>query len=222
MTWNRKIALWLGAGIGVVLLTASCSVLKLVSGTSDRLSYYPLAVGDEWEYRLVTTFGRGPRLDTTTLATYHHRITGTVKLASGEPMLLHVWNSQVTLRDTALPESSFSQAETTYYRRSRNAVYRYLTREDKPDSILLLPLEMDRRWESNGIRYWVSGREDVTVDGNTYPGCWRIQTTPADDANPLNVWFGRGLGLVRMVNERDFSGHKMRTDYYLVRATIRD
>ena len=81
---------------------------------------------------------------------------------------------------------------------------------------------MDQRWVSNDVKYWVSAREDVTIDGRTYPECWRIQSLTPNDPSPLIVWFARGVGLVRMVNERDISGHKMRTDYYLLNSEIRD
>jgi hypothetical protein len=215
-------AFFLLAGFATLVLVSGCSVLKFALGTSERNSYYPLSVGDAWEYRLVTTFNRGQRWDTTTLGTYRHRVIRAVNLADGKPALMRVWESQVTLRDTALPESTFAEAETTYYRRMKNAVYRYLTLQDSPDSILLLPIEIDQRWKSKDVDYWVAAREDVVIDGKSYQDCWCIQSRPTNDLFPLRVWFTKGVGLVRMISERELSGKRMKTDYYLVRAEIKD
>jgi hypothetical protein len=189
--------------------------------SSSRDSYFPLAAGSEWEYRLVTTFERSNRVDTTTIAFYRHRIVGGTTLADGRPAWIRVWESQVTLRDTVLPESSFVEAETTYFRATKHAIYRYLKPDSKPDSILLLPMAIDQRWQSEGIVYWVAGKEDVTIDGRNYPECWLLHSGPPPELSPMKTWFARGVGLVRMASDRIFSGKHLRTEYYLVRAEIK-
>jgi hypothetical protein len=203
------------------LLLAGCGLVRLAGIRPDRNSYFPLAVGDQWDYRLVTTVERGDRLDTTTVATYEHRITGTAKLADGKPAFVRIWESQVTLHDSALPESTFSQSETTYLRRTGQAVYRYPSRASPPDSILLLPIQIDQQWESNGVGYHVMGRDDVQIEDQTYTSCWRIKTSTSADPNPINTWLAPGVGLVRLKDDRNVAGRQMHTDYYLTQADIR-
>ena len=207
--------------LACLLFFSGCATLHLFVGGSDRGSYFPLAVGDEWEYRLVTTAERGTRSDTTTIATYEHRIIGTTRLADGKPAYVRVWISEVTLRDTLLPDSSFSQTETTYLRRSASAVYRYVNRQSRPDSILLLPPRIDQRWTSEGVSFWVAAREDLQIVDQSYPDCWRIKSGPVDDPVPSLTWFARGYGLVRLLSDRTVAGKHLRTDYYVTDAKIR-
>jgi hypothetical protein len=160
-------------------------------------------------------------LDTTTLADYHNRIVGTRKLADGRTAYVRVWTSNVTLRDSGIGDSSFSQADTTFFRRSSRWVYRYQTPDGPPDSILALPPEIDQKWRSGGINYWVAAREDVTLGDRRYPDCWRLKMTEENSVNSSNGWFAQGFGLVRLVTEQTFGNRKLRTDYFLTSAVIK-
>jgi len=200
----------------VLGLTGCASFLE-----PEHRSWFPLRVGNEWDYALVSTVEQNGRLDTTTTATYHHAITGTAKLAHGQPVFTRVWNSDVTLRDSGMSDSSFSQSETTYFRRTKRWVYRYLTPASPPDSILQLPPEMDQKWRSEGVYYWVAARDDIRAGDRLYPRCWRLTTTEGKDPSSSNAWFAPGFGLVRMSTERTFGTKKLRTDYFLTRAGIR-
>jgi hypothetical protein len=201
----------------LVLLLTGCA---LFTG-SERHSWFPLRVGNEWDYALVSTVEQDGRLDTTTTAVYRHAITGAGRLADGQSAFIRVWDSEVTLRDSGLADSSFSQTETTYFRRTKRWVYRYLTPASPPDSILQLPPELDQKWRSEGVYYWVAARDDIRVGERLYPRCWRLTTTEGKDPSSSNAWFAPGLGLVRMASERTFGTKKLRTDYFLTRAAIR-
>ena len=152
------------------LLLAGCAGLRSLLSSPERTSWFPLSVGNRWDYRLVSTVEENGRLDTTTIADYHHVITGTRKLAGGQPAFIRVWTSNVTLLDSGTVDSSFSQTETTYFRRSNRWVYRYQALGGAPDSILALPPEMDQKWRSGGLYYWVAAREDVIIGDEQYPG----------------------------------------------------
>lgn len=206
---------------GFVLLLAGCAGLSSLLSGPARASWFPLAVGNRWEYRLVSTVEQNGRLDTTTLAEYHHAIVGTRKLADGRSAYVRVWTSDVTLRDSGIVDSTFSQAETTFFRRSPHWVYRYESLSDSPDSILGLPPELDQKWRSGGLYYWVAAREDITLDGQQYPGCWRLTMTEENSSNSSNGWFAQGFGLVRLVTEQTFGNRKLRTDYYLTSAVVK-
>jgi hypothetical protein len=206
---------------GFILLLAGCAGLRSMLGGSERTSWFPLRMGNQWDYRLVSTVEENGRLDTTTTADYHHEITGTRKLAGGQPVFVRVWTSTVTLRDSGIVDSSFSQTETTYFRRSNRWVYRYQALNGPPDSILALPPELDQKWRSGGLYYWVAAREDIVIGGRRYPDCWRLTMTEEKSPNSSNGWFARGFGLVRLVTERSFGDRKLRTDYYLTNAEIR-
>jgi hypothetical protein len=223
MVWHKASGLRHEAifATGMALLLSGCAALRQFDARSARESYFPLATGDEWEYRLITTVDRGTRQDTTTVAVYEHRITGTAKLADGKPAFIHVWESRVTLRDGLLPDSTFSQSETTWLRKTSSAVYRYLSPNDKPDSILLLPLQIDQRWRSSDVSYWVAGREDLQLEDQFFAGCWRVKSGPVDDPAPSLTWFAKGVGLVRLYSERALAGKRIRTDYFLVSSQIR-
>jgi hypothetical protein len=201
----------------LVLLVTGCAVFT----GSERHSWFPLRVGNEWDYALVSTMGQDGRLDTTTTGVYRHAITGLGRLADGRPAFVRVWNSEVTLRDSGMADSSFSQSETTYFRRTKRWVYRYLTPASPPDSILQLPPELDQKWRSEGVSYWVAAREDVNAGGRLYPRCWRLTTTEGNDASSSNAWFAPGFGLIRMATERTFGTKKLRTDYFLTAAKIK-
>jgi len=201
----------------IALLFTGCSMF---SGP-ERTSWFPLRVGNEWEYHLVSTMEQDGQTDTTTTAIYRHRVTGTRKLENGAPVFTRVWDSNVTLRDSGLADSSFSQSETTYLRRTKRWVYRHLTLNAPPDSILGLPPELDQKWQSAGIFYWIAGREDISVGGRQYPRCWRLKMTEVNSPNSSVAWFARGFGLVRLATERTFGTKKLRTDYFLTGAVIR-
>lgn len=218
----RGFALAALLGFGMVLLFVNCSVVRLVFSGGERNSYYPLSIGSAWEYHLVTTVEAEGKTDTTTRGVYHQRIVQPVTLADGKPAVMRVWNSSITLCSPGLPESSFTQAETSYYRKTASAVYRYQTLQDTPDSVLLLPIQLDQRWLSKDVSYWVSAIEDVTVGGKTWQDCWCIQSRAIGSQGIMKAWIARGAGLVRLFTEREFSGKKMITDYFLVRADIRD
>jgi hypothetical protein len=201
----------------ITLLFTGCSMF---SGP-ERSSWFPLRVGNEWEYHLVSTMEQDGRTDTTTTAVYRHRIAGTRKLENGSPVFTRVWDSNVTLRDSGLADSSFSQSETTYLRRTKRWVYRYLTPSAPPDSILGLPPELDQKWQSAGIFYWIAAREDISIGGRQCPRCWRLKMTEVNSPNSSVAWFARGFGLVRLATERTFGTKKLRTDYFLTQARIR-
>jgi hypothetical protein len=204
--------------VAVLIFAAGCASLNRLLAPPETNSYFPLAENDEWDYRLVTTMTQAGRTDTTTVADYRHRITGRTKMADGRPAFIRVWTAQVTLHDSSLGESTFTQAETSYFRRTRSAVNRYATRSSAADSILLFPVQIDRQWTSGDVDYWVKSRDDITVGGRTYPECWRVQAKPRGQTLSMNVWFARGAGMVRMTSERTFGDRRLFTDYFLTRA----
>jgi hypothetical protein len=211
---------------GFLLLLAGCAGLRSLLAGLERTSWFPLKIGNRWEYRLVSTVELNGWLDTTTVADYHHEIVGTHKLADGRPAFVRVWTSNVRLKGSGAGEqgsgdSVFSQTETTYFRRSNRWVYRYQAPEGPPDSIFGLPPELDQKWRSNGLYYWIAAREDVTLDGRQYLGCWRVTMTEEDTPNSSNGWFASGFGLVRLVTERTFGDRRLRTDYYLTSAAVK-
>ena len=203
------------------LVLAGCAGLRSMLAGSERASWFPLRMGNRWEYRLASTVEQNGRLDTTTVADYHHEIVGTRKLAGGQPAFVRVWTSNVTLRDSGIADSSFSQAETTFFRSTPHWVYRYEALSSPPDSILALPPELDQKWRSGGLYYWVAAREDIVIGGRRYPDCWRLTMTEENSPNSSNAWFARGFGLVRLVTERSFGDRKLRTDYFLTGAAIK-
>jgi hypothetical protein len=206
---------------GFILLLAGCAGLRSLLAGSERTSWFPLSMGNQWDYRLVSTVEENGRLDTTTTADYRHEITGTRKLAGGQPAFVRVWTSNVTLRDSGIVDSSFSQTETTYFRRSNRWVYRYQALDGPPDSLLALPPELDQKWRSGGLYYWVAAREDIVIGGRRYPNCWRLTMIEESSPSSSNGWFAQGFGLVRLVTERSFGDRKLRTDYYLTNAIIK-
>ena len=190
----------------LVLLFTGCAVFT----GSERHSWFPLRVGNEWDYALVSTMEQDGRLDTTTTAVYRHAITGAGRLANGQPAFVRVWNSEVTLRMgtplggmSPLADSSFSQSETTYFRRTKRWVYRYLTPASQPDSILELPPELDQKWRSGGVYYWVAAREDVNIGGRLYPRCWRLTTTEGKDPELLKCLVRPGIRTGQNVHRTD-------------------
>jgi hypothetical protein len=201
--------------VACCLSLVGCAGLRLFQGNPESASYFPLRVGDEWDYRLVTFVTLDGTTDTTTVGEYHHAIVGKCLLADSQPAFIRVWTSQVTLRNPGLKDSTFSETETTYLRRTGSAVYRYFSRDDRPDSVLLLPVAIDRQWNSRNVRYWVMAREDITAGGQFYPESWRVKTTSLDNGAVSNTWFCRGKGMVRFASDREFSGKKLHTEYWL-------
>ena len=160
-------------------------------------SYWPLRVGNVWQYELRTaqvTAAEVPPADRTT-----HRIVGTEVLANKEWFQDQVvsWHSSAGVSDPNATTTTVLLRETTagvyYYDELTGAGLPFVDKAATVGGHWPAPASLPYTWDLLDIN------ASITVPANTYTGCWRIvmhvpQTGAADQL--WERWFKQGVGLI--------------------------
>lgn len=151
------------------------------------VAYYPLTVGDIWNYEVTMTW-EDP--DTTMVITgdLRAKITDETQLDNGTDVFEQVvaWT---------LDGSSF--VDTNYIEETDAAIISY-DRKDGTDpfTLLELPIEDGNTWIVNTTTTAVVlGKQDVSVPAGEYDNCWEIAYIISDDTT--YVYFAEDVGEVK-------------------------
>ena len=169
-----------------------CAALVLVSCTKKTADYFPLNIGNKWDYSFKITTKGNPQVSTMSYNILSKAVVGT--------------NEYYKFESTFGWMPLDNNKSTDYYRESDNGIVIKTPDEKKNDELIVLPspLEKGKQWESNNQngkkKYTVTNFEPITVGDKTYSDCVKIdyeQTGPGGtDAG--YYYFAKDVGLVKI------------------------
>ncbi|MDH4211786.1 MAG: hypothetical protein OEV79_10120 [candidate division WOR-3 bacterium] len=171
----------------IFILLTSIAIFLINCGGEEEENYYPLSIGNEWNYEVTMTVDI-PDTSYTFTGDSQDRIVGTTQLAGG--MSVFEFATAITL-------NGYSGNDTFYIRGTDTAVYLYETLDDTlPDTYLEFPIENGRTWIVNSAETAVVlGSIDISVPAGTYNDCWEIAYIGEDDT--IFVYLANGIGEVK-------------------------
>jgi len=169
--------------VSIIIFVTGCGG----EGDESEDSYYPLTIGNEWNYETTWT------LD----------IAGTPYIYQGEIQDRVIGTTQLTTGTnvfqftTALTLNGYSDTDTFYLHETDTAVYVYESLDDtSPDKYIQFPLENSSTWVVNSTQTAVVlGIVDVSVPAGDYSDCWEIAYLDGDDT--VFVYLAHGIGEVK-------------------------
>jgi hypothetical protein len=171
-------------------------IIALIIGCGGEAVYFPLAVGNQWEYSIEQTITLiSP--DTTWEYTGNSitEITAETTLDNGNPVLEQV--TTTTWDDTLMTDAT----DTTYVEETEDYMLIYNSKADTdPDTSLMLPIEAGNTWTvysntADTMTAYVVGKATVTVPAGSYDDCWQIEYSFSGGVNV--DWFAPDFGVVR-------------------------
>lgn len=169
-------------GLSITMFVISC-------GGEDEVeeSYYPLRIGNEWNYEVTMTVD----------------IAGTPYIYAGESQDRVIGTTQLTVGTgvfqfaTVLTLNGYSGYDTFYIHETDTAVYLYEDVDDTlPDKFLEFPLAVGNAWTVNATQSaHVLGSVDVSVPAGDYGDCWEIAYVEGSDT--IFVYLAYGIGEVK-------------------------
>ena len=170
----------------VFMLLTSIAIFMTSCGGESEESYYPLSVGNVWNYG-VTMIAEIPGTTATFTGDSQDRIVDTAELTGGTSVYELV---------TSITINGYSGSDTFYIHETDTAVYIYESLSDTvPDKYLELPLENSSSWIVNSSETAVVlGTIDISVPAGVYSDCREIAYIDNDDTT--FVCLARGVGEV--------------------------
>ena len=174
-----------------LLLLIPIIVLIIGCGGDDVTNYFPLTVGDEWNYDMTMT--KITPTDTTVQ-------TGTMDLDITEETTLdndtEVFEMIMTMTfdDTLIP----GFADTSYIEETEDYLLQYSNKAATVpnDTMLALPLELGKTWAD----YEVTAQANITVPAGTFNDCWEIRGLWGEE-DSMYMYLAPKVGMVKMSQE---------------------
>ncbi len=205
-----KKLIWL---LPVVALIISC-------GGEDGDDYYPVAVGNQWEYSIVNTLNVTAFTDTTFsyTGTSTTTITGQAifnNIEAFELVTITIWDDTVAMTNST--DTSYVQATNDYV-----LIYEDLT-DTEPDTSLVFPLETGNTWivridSTDTLTAEVLGQETITVPAGAFADCWTVEYTY--NGWTEQSWLALDVGIVRDSMITDVQNGTSLFDKELLNANI--
>ncbi|OPX18111.1 hypothetical protein BXT86_02895 [candidate division WOR-3 bacterium 4484_100] len=185
----------------------------LIVGCGGKADYFPLTVGNVWNYTTIkTTTMTTPDTswsDTTTMKT---EITQETTLDNETSVFEYV-----TTIDTYVG--------TTYIQETDEYILEYENKADtEPDTSLALPIEEGKTWTVRKDSAYtftavVLGKESVTVPAGTYDDCWKIGYITDNDT--VFSYLAPDIGMVKNYYKHEDSLSTVEQTTELENATIK-
>ncbi|UCD05572.1 MAG: hypothetical protein JSV98_10765 [candidate division WOR-3 bacterium] len=197
----------------LAFLVFVCITIFLVEcGGEDEVehSYYPLNIGNEWNYEVTMTV-EIPGTSYNFTGASQDQITGTTQLTGGASVFQFA---------TALTLNGFSGNDTFYIHETDTAVYLYEDVDDTlPDKYLEFPLAVGNTWTVNATQSaQVLGSVDISVPAGDYSDCWEIAYTEGEDT--ILVYLAYGVGEVKGYAVSNFADTTVTLSLELESTTI--
>jgi hypothetical protein len=165
------------------------AALMINCGGEDEVeeSYYPLNIGNEWNYEVTMTVDMSgtPYIYT---GTSQDQIIGITQLTGGKSVFQFA---------TLLTLNGYYGNDTFYMHETDTAVYIYEELDDTlPDKYLEFPIVNGNTWTVNPTQTAaVLGSVDISVPAGNYNDCWEIAYFDGDDT--VFVYLAKGIGEVK-------------------------
>ncbi|MFO7675287.1 MAG: hypothetical protein R6X12_03085 [bacterium] len=186
----------------VLAILAAVAALACLScdqfeGDAD---FFPTAVGSSWRYEAEMVLLPS---DTILTQVTNLRVTGTAPLGAGGTAAVFVTTDSLRQRvpwDTLLVNS-----DTSWILKDSRWVLDFDgPNDDKPDTMLVLPLELNKTWQvlvKADTTVWgtVVKRENITVPAGTFADCWAVEYeySYTGGSYKLTHWYAEEVGWVR-------------------------
>ncbi len=171
----------------VFMLLTSIAIFMTSCGGEEEESYYPLSIGNEWNYEVTMTVDTSgtPHIYT---GTSQDQIIDTAQLTGGKIVFQFA---------TLLTLNGFYGNDTFYIHETDTAVYIYESLDDHvPDKYIEFPIENGSTWVVNATQTAVVlGSVDVSVPAGDYADCWEIAYIEGSDT--IFVYLAYGIGEVK-------------------------
>ncbi|MEO0206810.1 MAG: hypothetical protein ABIL22_09090 [candidate division WOR-3 bacterium] len=190
-------------------------VLFLISCGGGEKDYWPIAVGNVWNYQTIATI-----------------TTPDTTMTDSSTMKIEVTRETTLDNNTAVFEivsSGEDYADTSYWQKTDNYFFWYDNKaETEPDTILTLPIEEGDSWTvhkdssyTETIR--ITGKESVTVPAGTYDDCWKAMDiyTYGTMAETSYIWLAPDVGWIKMTTTEADSDFTAEIKIELTNATIK-
>lgn len=184
-----------------------------IFGCGGAVNYYPLSVGNTWDYSIAGTI-TSPDTTFETTGSQNVEITEETTLDDGTEVF-----EQMTITTMVDPDTT---VDTTYTYTEETEDY-ILGYDDKADTTadtwLELPIEDGNTWDVNDdMSAVVLGKEDVSVPAGDYGDCWEIGYIT--DSDTVFVYFADGIGMVRQYFEFTDGDVTVETDIELEDSNV--
>jgi hypothetical protein len=180
-----------------LLLLIPIIVLIIGCGGDDVTNYFPLTVGNEWNYDMTMTM-TDPDTTTTETGTVELEITAETTLDNGtEVFEMIMIMTEIT-----------TFADTSYIEETEDYLLQYSNKAATVpnDTMLALPLETGKTWADCEVM----GKKDITVPAETFKDCWEIRGI--DNSDTMYMYLAPDVGMVKMsqkVAETDTTSYEM-------------
>jgi len=179
-----------GGCVKKLLLLIPIIVLIIGCGGDDETNYFPITVGNEWNYDMTMT--QIIVIDTMTsdttvqTGTNSSEITAETTLDNSTAVFEMIMT--MTFDDTLIPVF----ADTSYVEETEDYLLTYSNKSDTVpnDTMLALPLETGKTWAD----YEVMGQKNVTVPAGTFNDCWEIREV---DEDTIYMYVALDIGMVK-------------------------
>lgn len=171
----------------LIPLIVIVAIITTCGGEEEVENYYPLSVGNIWNYGITMTV-EVPGTTYTYTGDLQDEITNETQHTNGANVF--EWVGALTL-------DGFSSTDTFYLQETDTAVFMYTSLVDTdPDNHLELPIEEGNTWIVNStMTAVVLGRADISVPAGNYEDCWEIAYIYLGDT--MYVYLADGVGEVR-------------------------
>lgn len=191
----------------------------LIGCGGGEKDYWPLAVGNIWDYQVSTTV----TMPDTTIT-----FTDTMKIEVTRETTLDN-NTAVFEVITEMTVDTIVTTDTAYYQETDEYVFAYDEKSTtNPDTLLVLPIEEGKSWTVHKdsletITMEVVGKETVTVPAGTYEDCWKGRQIQTDgtDAETMYVWLAPDVGWIKQTFTEGDTNFTTSTTVELLNATIK-
>lgn len=195
------------------LIVLAAAVLFIV-GCGGSKSYYPLAVGNLWNYTTTTSITHTDTTlfnDTTYTSTHSEEITAEVTLTNGDPAFEFV-------------VTSGSSKDTSYVAELNDFVLGYDSLSDtNPDTMIAYPLEEGKSWTVTSdsgytLKAYAIEKIDssIVVPSGTYDDVWKLYwvTTVGSTVDTAVVFVAPEIGMIKQTyqNVNVFGSDTMTVD----------
>lgn len=183
-----------------LLLLIPIIVLIIGCGGDDGTNYFPLTVGDEWNYDMTRTtiivIDTLTSDTTVTTGTVDMDITAETTLDNGT----EVFEMTMTMTDTTI---------TFYVEETEDYLLQYSNKAATvpSDTMLALPLELGKTWAD----YEVTAQANITVPAGTFNDCWEIRGLYGEEDSTC-MYVAPDVGMVKMSQkgaETDTTSYEM-------------
>ncbi|MEO0136486.1 MAG: hypothetical protein ABIL40_04575 [candidate division WOR-3 bacterium] len=196
------------------LLVVVPFLLLLIGCGGGEKDYWPLSVGNVWEYQAQITITT-PDTNFTNTDTLKIEITQETTLDNGKKVFESI--------------TSNGSSDTTYLEKTDDYLFSYENKADtEPDTMLAFPLEEGKTWTVRKDSLFtetvkVLGKESVTVPAGTYDDCWKgmVITTGTTIAETSYIWLAPDIGQVKMTMVEQDSSYKLEMKMELINVTIK-